>query len=105
MYARGVPSASAAPPGVIEWRLQICMANAGIRFATDLHRRLVDALGEQAVPSEAQVSRLVRTPPERLNLQTLAGLCFVLDCTPGDHLRYRPPTGDGGADGDGKVGR
>jgi DNA-binding Xre family transcriptional regulator len=76
--------------GVIEWRLQVGMANAGIRFASDLHRRLVEALGEDDAPSEAQVSRLVRTPPERLNLQTLAGLCMVLDCGPGDLLAYHP---------------
>jgi DNA-binding Xre family transcriptional regulator len=79
-----------AAPGVVEWRLQICMANAGIRFARDLHRRLVEALGEESVPSEAQVSRLLRSPPERLNLHTLAGLCLVLDCEPGDLLSYRP---------------
>lgn len=49
------------------------MANAGVRFATDLHRRLVGVLGD-AAPSEAHVSRLVRTPPERLNLVTLDAL-------------------------------
>jgi len=82
---------------VIEWRLQVCMANAGIRFASELHRRLVEVLGADA-PSEAHVSRLLRTPPERLNLTTLAGLCVVLDCGPGDLLRHRPtlatPAGD-----------
>ncbi len=75
---------------VIEWRLQACMAEAGIRFATDLHRWLVDALGEEAAPSKAHVSRLVRTPPERVNLPTLDALCLILRCTPGDLLRRRP---------------
>jgi len=75
---------------VIEWRLQACMAEAGVRFATDLHRRLVEALGEDASPSEAHVSRLVRARPGRLNLATLEALCQALDCTPGDLLRYRP---------------
>lgn len=71
---------------MIEWQLQVCMANAGVRFATDLHRRLVGVLGD-AAPSEAHVSRLVRTPPERLNLVTLDALCVVLSCGPGDLLR------------------
>ena len=71
---------------MIEWRLQVCMANAGVRFATDLHRRLVDVLGE-AAPSEAHVSRLVRTPPERLNLTTLDALCVALSCGPADLLQ------------------
>ena len=70
---------------MIEWRLRVCMANAGIRFASDLHRRLVEILGGDA-PSEAQVSRLVRTSPERLNLRTLAALCQVLACSPDDLL-------------------
>ncbi len=64
------------------------MANVGIRFASELHRRLVEVLGEADAPSEAQVSRLVRTRPERLNLRTLAGLCVVLECGPGDLLRF-----------------
>lgn len=78
---------------VIEWRLRVCMANAGIRFASDLHRRLVEVLGEHG-PSEAQVSRLVRNPPERLNLRTLAALCEVLDCEPVDlmHRSASPHT-------------
>lgn len=85
--------------GVIEWRLQVCMANAGVRYASELHRRLVDALGEDRTPSEGQVSRLLRQPPERLNLTVLAGLCSVLDCDPGDLLLYRSGTsrGVGGA--------
>ncbi len=75
---------------VIEWRLQVCMAHAGVRFASELHRRLVEVLGE-AAPSEAHVSRLVRTPPERLNLTTLDALCDVLACGPGDLLRRVDP--------------
>lgn len=67
------------------------MAIAGIRFASDLHRRLVEVLGEHG-PSEAQVSRLVRSPPERLNLRTLAALCEVLDCEPADLLHRSPST-------------
>lgn len=74
---------------MIEWRLRMCMANAGVRFASDLHRRLVDVLGEDAAPSEAHVSRLVRSPPERLNLATLDALCAVLACSPADLLCRR----------------
>ena len=76
----------------VQWRLQVCMANAGIRFASDLHRHLVEVLGEDRAPSESQVSRLVRHRPERLNLTVLSGLCAVLDCEPGDLLR-RPDRG------------
>ena len=72
---------------VIEWRLQVCMAHAGVRFASELHRRLVEVLGE-AAPSEAHVSRLVRNPPERLNLITLDALCVVLSCGPADLLQH-----------------
>lgn len=74
------------------------MANAGIRFASDLHRHLVAALGEDCAPSESQVSRLVRHRPERLNLIVLGGLCEVLDCEPGDLLQriHHPSTGSGG---------
>lgn len=74
-------------PRLVEWRLQICMANAGIRFASDLHRQLVAVLGEDRAPSESQVSRLVRHRPERLNLTVLGGLCAVLGCEPGDLLQ------------------
>ena len=63
------------------------MANAGIRFASDLHRQLVATLGEDRAPSESQVSRLVRHRPERLNLTVLGGLCTVLGCEPGDLLQ------------------
>lgn len=73
----------------MEWRLRVCMANAGIRFASDLHRQLVATLGEDSAPSESQVSRLVRHRPERLNLTVLGGLCAVLDCEPGDLLGRR----------------
>lgn len=76
---------------VIEWRLQVCMAHAGVRFASQLHRRLVDVLGD-AAPSEAHVSRLVRTPPERLNLTTLDALCVVLSCSPADLLQHHTTT-------------
>lgn len=77
---------------MIEWRLQVCMAHAGVRFASELHRRLVEVLGE-AAPSEAHVSRLVRTPPERLNLITLDALCVVLSCGPADLLQHHTTTG------------
>ena len=63
------------------------MAHAGIRFATELHQRLVAELDSDVAPSESQISRIVRGRPERLNLTVLAGLCEVLDCEPGDLLR------------------
>lgn len=84
--------------GVIEWRLQVCMAHAGIRFASELQRRLVTVLGPDRAPSESQVSRLLRSRPERLNLTVLAGLCAVLDCDPGDLMRYQRPLSPAAAD-------
>ena len=50
-----------------------------------------DRLGE-AAPSEAHVSRLVRNPPERLNLITLDALCVVLSCGPADLLQHHTTT-------------
>lgn len=84
--------------GIIEWRLQVCMANTGIRFASELQRQLLTALGADRAPSESQVSRLLRSRPERLNLTVLAGLCAVLDCDPGDLMRYQRPLSGAAAD-------
>lgn len=71
--------------GEVAWTLRIVMAQRDIRTAAELHRRLVDVLGDDA-PAAAQVRHLVRRKPQRLTLRTLEGLCAVLDCRPGDLL-------------------
>lgn len=74
----------------VQWRLHPRMAEVGIRFASDLHRRLVEVMGDQA-PSQDRVRSLLRETPVRLNLRTLGALCVVLDCAPGDLLAMQPP--------------
>lgn len=73
----------------VEWNLGRVMGDRGIRFAAELHRRLVDVLGPEA-PSAAQVSRMVQRRPERLTIRSLEGLCEVLACTPGELLTRAP---------------
>lgn len=69
----------------VTWTLSVVMAMRGIRSASELRRRLVDVMGDEA-PSVEQVRRLTSRTPDRLTLRTLAGLCEVLEVTPGDLL-------------------
>lgn len=63
------------------WHLRRLMAEAGMFATSDL----VPLLAERGVSlSREQVYRLVAHTPERLSLATLAALCDILDCTPGD---------------------
>jgi DNA-binding Xre family transcriptional regulator len=63
------------------WHLRRLMAERGM-FATT---ELVPLLAERGVAlSREQVYRLVVRVPERLSLATLAALCDILDCQPGD---------------------
>jgi DNA-binding Xre family transcriptional regulator len=39
------------------------------------------------------VHRLVRKPPRRIDMSTLASLCEALECSLGDLLVYEPPEG------------
>lgn len=75
----------AMKPAGVQWQLQRLMADRGIRYSAELRRRLEPVLGD-ATPSDAQLSRMVRSRPERLTLRTLEGLCEVLACDPGDLL-------------------
>lgn len=74
----------------VAWRLPEQMARAGIRKGSELHRRLVEVMGDEA-PSDRHVRQLVDPGPERLSLEVLAGLCEALDCTPGDLLTRAAP--------------
>jgi DNA-binding Xre family transcriptional regulator len=63
------------------WHLRRLMAEHGL-FATT---ELVPLLAERGVVlSREQVYRLAAKTPQRLNLHTLAALCDILDCAPGD---------------------
>ena len=70
------------------WHLRRLMAERGL-FATTELRPLLAERG--VVLSREQVYRLVVRTPERLSLATLAALCDILDCGPGDLVE--PVTG------------
>lgn len=63
------------------WHLRRVMAERGMFATSDL----VPHLAERGVTlSREQVYRLVARVPERLSLMTLAALCDILGCAPGD---------------------
>lgn len=64
-----------------QWHLRQLMAAKGMFATTDL----VPLLAERGVKlSREQVYRLATGVPERLSLATLAALCDILGCQPGD---------------------
>ena len=84
------------------WHLRQRMAEHGM-FQTS---ELVPLLAERGIQlSREQVYRLVTQPPQRLSLDTLAALCDILDCQPGDLIEIvvageqvaKPATGRGRA--------
>lgn len=63
------------------WHLRRLMADQDMYATTDLR----PLLAERGVAlSREQVYRLVARTPERLSLATLAALCDILSCQPGD---------------------
>jgi len=79
------------------WHLRRLMADRGMYATTDL-RPLLAARG--ITLSREQVYRLVVRTPERLSLATLAALCDILGCGPGDLVEpvtVRAPSGQAGA--------
>jgi len=71
------------------WHLRQLMAAAGMFQTTEL----VPLLSERGVSlSREQVYRLVTGTPERLNLTTMAALCDILDCVPGDLIEVTVET-------------
>ncbi len=84
----------------ITWRLRPLMAARGMFKTTDL---LEPLKAEGVALSREQVFRLVTQTPQRLNVEVLAALCTILDCTPSDLLileqaaaRTAEATGTGG---------
>ena len=63
------------------WHLRRLMADRDMYATSDLRPQLAD---RGVVLSREQVYRLVTQVPERLSLHTLAALCDILDCQPGD---------------------
>lgn len=63
------------------WHLRRLMADRDMYATTDLRPLLAD---RGVVLSREQVYRLVTQVPERLSLRTLAALCDILNCQPGD---------------------
>jgi DNA-binding Xre family transcriptional regulator len=72
------------------WHLRRLMAEHGMFATTDLG----PLLAERGVSlSREQVYRLVTRTPERLSLATLAALCDILGCQPGDLVEPVAPGG------------
>ncbi|MEO3853074.1 helix-turn-helix transcriptional regulator [Streptomyces sp. B8F3] len=68
------------------WHLRQIMATRQMFQTTDL----VAPLAERGITlSREQVFRLVTQPPQRLSMDTLAALCDILDCQPGDLIEVR----------------
>jgi DNA-binding Xre family transcriptional regulator len=63
------------------WHLRRLMAEQDMYATTDLRPLLAE---RGVVLSREQVYRLVTQTPERLSLVTLAALCDILSCQPGD---------------------
>ena len=63
------------------WHLRRLMADKDMYATTDLRPLLAE---RGVVLSREQVYRLVAQTPERLSLVTLAALCDILGCQPGD---------------------
>ena len=65
------------------WHLRRLMAERDIYATSDLRQLLAD---RGVALSREQVWRLVTGIPERLSLATLAALCDILGCQPGDSI-------------------
>lgn len=63
------------------WHLRKMMTDHDIHSTTKLVPLLAD---RGVVMTSTQVYRIVTGEPERLNMQLLAALCDIFDCTPND---------------------
>ena len=70
------------------WHLRRLMADKDMYATTDLRPLLAE---RGVVLSREQVCRLVTKTPERLSLATLAALCDILGCQPGDLIEPAAP--------------
>lgn len=70
----------------MQWRLRQVMAERGLFQTSDL----MPLLAERDIELTRQyVHRLVTKPPQRINIDLLAALCDILECTPADLLELR----------------
>jgi len=75
------------------WHLRRLMADQDMYATTQLRPLLAE---RGVVLSREQVYRLVTGVPERLSLATLAALCDILGCQPGDLVEPVAGAGAGG---------
>jgi len=75
------------------WHLRRLMAGQDMYATTQLRPLLAE---RGVVLSREQVYRLVTGVPERLSLATLAALCDILGCQPGDLVEPVADAGPGG---------
>jgi DNA-binding Xre family transcriptional regulator len=75
------------------WHLRRLMAEQDMYATTQLRPLLAE---RGVVLSRQQVYRLVTGIPERLSLATLAALCDILGCQPGDLIEPVAGAGAGG---------
>ena len=80
------------------WHLRRLMAGQDMYATTQLRPLLAE---RGVVLSREQVYRLVTGVPERLSLATLAALCDILGCGPGDLVE---PVAGAGAGAGGRAG-
>lgn len=71
------------------WHLRERMDQAGIPSVRELYRRFCqlrfnEAAAEKEPVKFSQFLKVIKAPPERINLRTLLGLAIVLDCAIGD---------------------
>ena len=68
----------------IRWRLRMAAAQREVWTGAQLRRLLAERAGLHL--SSASVSALLTRQPTQVKLETLAGLCTALECTPDDLL-------------------
>lgn len=68
---------------VMRWRLRQLMSERGIYQTSELVPLLAE---RQVFLSRQYVHRLVTKAPQRINIDLLAALCDILDCSPSDLL-------------------
>jgi len=71
---------------VARWNLRQVMAERGMFATTDL----VGPLHERGIElSRQMIHRVVTKTPQRINMDLLAALCDILNCTPNDLIEMR----------------
>lgn len=70
---------------VTRWNLRQVMAERGMFHTSDL----VGPLHQRGIElSRQMIHRVVTKPPQRVNMDLLAALCDILDCTPNDLIEF-----------------